>query len=284
MRNKFEHLVSHTVSSFLDAKNLCTGVKRRDNECTCVISFREENFELLGPNFPQVRKLFSKFLGLQVTCTDGLRYWSALPEWTINFVRDTIVFTSSHKVLTFNSHLEYTPGWQRNCFAMNSDRLVAGWHVGLFPNVCWSNSQPQCGSAHTGTVERRDCAHVHPQGLRKYEVYVSYSYFVIKWPRAMGPERPNGCGVVTMSDHTCGLDSQRTLSALPTLDSCKFISDRASDNGFFCSSRSNFIRYSASEIFVRAACSPWEAWSACHRRKSWVSRCSKKKKPHSLSE
>ena len=107
MRKRFEHLVSHTVSSFFDAKNLCTGVKRRDNECTCVISFREENFELLGP---QRRKLFSKFLGLQVTCTDGLRNWSALPEWTTNFVGDTIVFTSSHKVLTYGSYLEHKPG------------------------------------------------------------------------------------------------------------------------------------------------------------------------------
>ena len=63
--------------------------------------------------------------------------------------------------------------------------------------------------AHTGTVVRRYFAHVHPQGLRRYEVCVSYSYFVIKWPRAMAPERPSGCGAVTMSNHTCGLDSRR---------------------------------------------------------------------------
>ena len=63
------------------------------------------------------------------------------------------------------------------------------------------------------------------------------------------------------------IHGEPALSALSTLDSCIFVSDRASDRGFFCSSRSNLVWYSASEIFVRAACSPWEAWSACHLKK-----------------
>ena len=33
-------------------------VERKDNECTCVISFKEENFEIFGQNFPKGRQLF----------------------------------------------------------------------------------------------------------------------------------------------------------------------------------------------------------------------------------
>ena len=53
------------------------------------------------------------------------------------------------------------------------------------------------------------------------------------------------------------LDSRRTMSALSTLNSCIFISDRASDNiWFLCSLRSNFVRSSASDSLDRAVCSP----------------------------
>ena len=46
------------------------------------------------------------------------------------------------------------------------------------------------------------------------------------------------------------------LHSLP-LNSCTFISDRASDNiWFLCSSRSILVWYSASESLDRAACSP----------------------------
>ena len=46
---------------------------------------------------------------------------------------DTIIFMSGHKVLTRGSCFEYEFGRHRTCFAMNSDRFVAGWHVGFFP-------------------------------------------------------------------------------------------------------------------------------------------------------
>ena len=48
---------------------------------------------------------------------------------TVNFVRDTIVFISGHKVLTFGSCFEYESGRHRTCLAMSSDRFVVGWHV-----------------------------------------------------------------------------------------------------------------------------------------------------------
>ena len=37
------------------------------------------------------------------------------------------------------------------------------------------------------------------------------------------------------------IHGEPALSALSTLDSCIFVSDRASDRGFFCSSRSNLV-------------------------------------------
>ena len=66
---KFKHWFSHAVPSILNDENLRTDVECRDNECTCV-----KRTLLCCQNFPQGRKLFSNFPGLQVTWTGGPRY------------------------------------------------------------------------------------------------------------------------------------------------------------------------------------------------------------------
>ena len=137
--SKFEHWFSYAVSAILDAENLWTDVKRRDNECTCVISFREENFELFGQNFSQRRKLFSDFSVFKWLGPTDCDIGSALTKWTVNFVGDTIILVSGHKVLTFGSCFEYESGWQGTFFTMIPCRLkfcrnpsCGFWH----PVVC----------------------------------------------------------------------------------------------------------------------------------------------------
>ena len=59
----------------------------------------------------------------------------AFAKWTVDFVGDTIILVSRHKVLTFSSRLECESGGLATCFAMNPDSFVVGGYVGLFPDA-----------------------------------------------------------------------------------------------------------------------------------------------------
>ena len=93
------------------------------DECTFVISIREENFKFVSQFSPQRRKLFSNL---------SVFKWFGLAD---NDIWVSIILISSNKVLTFGSCFKCKPARHRTCFAMNSDRFVVRWQIGFFPKL-----------------------------------------------------------------------------------------------------------------------------------------------------
>ena len=97
-KNKFEHRFANSVSAILNAENLRAGIERWDDECTFVISIREENFELVDQLSPQRCKLLSNhsvFNGFGLadsnSCFDAAR-------GTVNLKGDAILSKSDNSL------------------------------------------------------------------------------------------------------------------------------------------------------------------------------------------
>ena len=138
--SKFEHWVSHAVSSsILGAENLWTGIDCRDNKGT-ITSIREENLELICQHSPRRRNLLCnppvyKWLGLA-----DRHMGSVLANWTVNFVADTIILVSGHKVLTIGSDYTHEARWLRNLLCNEFWRFLS--YIWLFPEAIDSQRNP----------------------------------------------------------------------------------------------------------------------------------------------